>query len=161
MSEVNTIPSLITDRSQADVDYVKQLIAKGWDAMTDEEKSQWSSGLKGAYNATDLNRVESAVDYVAKRLVPTGYIMDYAVKTTWQKNEFVSPAEAERYLGNIEKIRRGLVTGYEFPKVPTDLNNLTHEEANDIERILSLVNAIISNVLSSYFYSSDLYSGEV
>lgn len=152
---------LVTDRTAADVEKVRRLVAKGLMNMTDEERAEWAAGLKGAYNATDLNRVEAAVDYVARRLIPTGYIMDYTAKTNWQKTEYVSPVEAERFLGNVQKIRDGLVTGYEFPNVPPDLNKMTHEEANDIERILVLVNAIIDNVLSGYYYSNDLYAGEV
>ena len=60
--------NLITDRTQADVDCVRQLAAKGWAAMTAEERAAWNGGLKGAYNASDLNRVGSAVEYVANRL---------------------------------------------------------------------------------------------
>lgn len=152
---------LITDRTAADVEQVRRLAQKGLANMTEIEKEEWLAGLKGAYNATDLNRVEAAVDYVARRLIPTGYIMDYTAKTNWQKTEYMSPTEAERFLGNIQKIRDGLVTGYEFPQVPTDLNKMTYQEANDIERILVLVNAIIDNVLSGYYYSNDLYAGEV
>lgn len=33
--------------------------------MSEEEKTDWESGLKGAYNASDLNRVGNAVVYVA------------------------------------------------------------------------------------------------
>lgn len=155
------ILTLITDRDGFDVSRVKELAAKGFENMSESERLEWLSGLKGSYNAADLNRVEEAVDFVARRLIPTGYIMDYTVKTTWQKSEYMSPDDVKRYLGNIQKIRDGLVTGYEFPEVPTDLNGLTTEEANNIEKILVLVNSIIDNVLSGYYYSGDLYAGEV
>lgn len=57
--------NLITDRTQADIDYAVRLSQKGWSGMTAEEKADWESGLKGAYNASDLNRVGNAVVYVA------------------------------------------------------------------------------------------------
>ena len=60
--------NLITDRTQADVDRVQYLASVGWENMTDAEKAEWSTPLKGAYNASDLNRVGAAVTYISNRL---------------------------------------------------------------------------------------------
>ena len=65
--------NLITDRTQADVDYAARLNAAGWDGMTEDERTAWTLGLKGTYNASDLNRVGNAVNYVAGRLENAGY----------------------------------------------------------------------------------------
>lgn len=54
---MSVLDTLITDRTQADVTRWKTLHDKGWFRMSPEEKVEWSSGLKGTYNATDLNRV--------------------------------------------------------------------------------------------------------
>ena len=66
---MSIIDTLITDRTQADEERVEELAAKGYDAMTAEEKSEWDGEMKGAYDASDLNRVESAVAYLAELLV--------------------------------------------------------------------------------------------
>ena len=56
-----SLSHLITDRTTQDVERVKALQAKAWQDMTEEEKVEWLSPLKGSYNYTDLNRVEEAV----------------------------------------------------------------------------------------------------
>ena len=152
---------LITDRTAQDVQQVLELIKKPIESWTDAEKEWWYSGPKGAYNSADLNRVEAAVDYVAKRLIPTGYIMEYEVRTDWKMSDFPSASEMDRFLDNVRKIRAGLVTGYVFPNVPENMEKFDYQKANDIEKILVLVDSIIDNVLSSYYYSGELFSGEV
>lgn len=64
---------LITDRTQADVDAVKALRTKRLSDMTEEERTAWLSGMKGAYNAADLNRVQEAVEEIAQQLAENGY----------------------------------------------------------------------------------------
>ena len=66
---MSIIDTLITDRTQADEERVEELAAKGYDAMSDAEKAEWDGEMKGAYDASDLNRVESAVAYLAELLV--------------------------------------------------------------------------------------------
>lgn len=70
------LDTLITDRTQADVNRASALNAKGYDNMTAAEKAEWDSNLKGSYNASDLNRVGEACDYVANRLHQYGYAVD-------------------------------------------------------------------------------------
>ena len=48
------IDTLVTDRTQADVERVRELAAKGFAAMTAAERAEWLAGMKGAYNAADL-----------------------------------------------------------------------------------------------------------
>lgn len=50
---------MITDRSASDVLLAKNLIKKGFRNMTDDEKNSFLSGLKGAYNYSDVNRIET------------------------------------------------------------------------------------------------------
>lgn len=74
---MSIIDTLITDRSQSDVDRALTLSAKGWAAMTAAEKEEFEAGMKGAYNATDLNRVNAAMEYLESRLVAMGYTGGY------------------------------------------------------------------------------------
>lgn len=72
------IDTLITDRTQADVErtrYLKSL----WDARarrwtgTQAEWGEWNAGPRGAYCFVDMNRVEEAVAYLIGRLSEAGY----------------------------------------------------------------------------------------
>ena len=77
---MSIIDTLITDRSQSDVDRALTLSAKGWAAMTAAEKEEFEAGMKGAYNATDLNRVNAAMEYLDTRLKAMGYMGGYYQK---------------------------------------------------------------------------------
>lgn len=94
--------NLITDRTQADADEVKRLAAKGYAAMTTEEKAAWDAGLKGAYNASDLNRVGSAVGYVAGRLTDAGYGIDVSPHVGWTEGGIPDAEEAAAYLACVQ-----------------------------------------------------------
>lgn len=64
-----SMPTLITDRTSADVARVRTLAARGWDNLSEDERAEWLAGLKGAYSAVDLNRVGAAMNELAARLV--------------------------------------------------------------------------------------------
>lgn len=153
--------NLITDRTQADVDRYAELQAKGWHGMTDEEKFEWETSLKGAYNHTDMNRVESAVEYVANRLTEAGYVVLPVVKKDWTGNDKPTLDDIKRYMKNISDIRAALTTFVTTPEAPTTEKRLTYQMANDIEQILINVDDLVSRMARVYFYSNDLYSGEV
>ena len=74
---MSIVDELITDRTQADVNRVRELALKGWANLTDAEKAEWNAGMKGAYNATDLNRVTQAMDYINAELEGYGYVTGY------------------------------------------------------------------------------------
>lgn len=70
--------TLITDRTQSDVDRVKYLaqrITKG--TATDAERAEYLTDLKGAYNASDLNRVTAAMLYLKRLYDHYGYHVNY------------------------------------------------------------------------------------
>ena len=129
--------------------------------MTAEEKAEWESDLKGTYNASDLNRVGNAVNYVAGRLEDAGYTVSVNPKIDWLESDVPTESSMEQYLKNVETIRNTLTVPSNTPNVPDDMEGLTYEEANDIERILLAVDALITNMLNAYFYSNEINCGEV
>lgn len=153
--------NLITDRTQADVDAVRALAAKGWAAMTDAEKAAWTAGLKGAYNAEDLNRVGAAVLYIAGRLADAGYHVPVAPKQDWQMQDIPTPAQMQRYLTDIGTIRAALAVMPTTPEAPASMDTLTYTDANSIEQILLDVDALITKLISAHYYSGELIAGEV
>jgi hypothetical protein len=153
--------NLITDRTAADVERYLTLRNKGFANLTAAEKTEWLSNMKGAYNYTDLNRVEEAVQYLADKLRERGYRVDIGDIKTWTMNSLPTMADMNRYLNNVKVIRNAFATLSTTPQVPSSIAGLTYKEANDIEQIIFDVNKLLDNMMSVWFFSGDLYSGEV
>lgn len=153
--------NLITDRTQADVNYVVRLSTKSWNNMSEKEKADWESGLKGAYNASDLNRVGNAVVYVPGRLTKAGYLVPVSPKIDWTASDIPKESDMRTYLSDVDTLRNALTVLPGTPEVPEDMERLTYKEANDIERILLAVDGLITKMINSYFYSNEIFCGEV
>lgn len=126
--------------------------------MTASEQDEWSAGLKGAYNAADMNRVEEAVGYLTNQLQtmpiklqalcdkygvslsdvitlpydPSEY--DFETKTDWKIEDIPLPADLERYLGNVKKLRD--IIYYAADDFPETTSGLDVDGANAIEKVL-------------------------
>ena len=144
------IDTLITNRTQADAERVKELAAKGFAAMTADERAEWLAGMKGAYNASDLNRVGTALNYLAGRLDSIcGKSIAWTAKTDWAVTDIPDASQAGTYRQQIQDIRGALTYPAGTPDAP-ELGRLTYTGANDIERILVLCENLIVNVAKSF-----------
>lgn len=153
--------NLITNRTSTDVERYVTLRNKGFANLSDEERAEWLAPMKGAYNYTDLNRVEDAVYYLATRLREYGYSANIGEVKTWTMNSVPTLADMNRYLENVRAIRNAFTTLTTTPYVTDSMKGFTFKEANDIEQILFDVNRLLENMISVWFFSSDIYSGEV
>ena len=153
--------NLITDRTAADVERYLTLRNKGFANLTQAEKTEWLSPMKGAYNYTDLNRVEDAVVYVAGRLRERGYRVDITAGKTWTMTTLPTLSDMNAYLNNIKAIRSAFATLSTTPPAPSTIKGFTYKEANAIEQILIDVDQLLENMMSAWFFSGDLFSGEV
>ena len=148
--------SLITDRTQIDVNRVNSIVGKytasGWESLTLSEQSAFKAGLKGSYNYTDLNRVENAVATLAEALTGIGYSVTVTTKTDWTQADVqalttqTGMENIERYRSNISSIRAVLTVYSTTPAVPSSMDKLTFISANDIEQILLDVEQLIYNI---------------
>ena len=124
--------NLITDRTQADI-----------------------GTSRGCYNASDLNRVEGAVDEILSDMTNlpqtlqalaetlgiswhSGYNPgltppSLTVKTDWSRWDYPTVSAMERYLGNVAALAEAL--GLQV-SLPGTMENLTIGDANDIEQAL-------------------------
>ncbi len=152
---------LVTDRTYGDVERANYLNDKGITGMSPAELQEWLSGLKGCYNASDLNRVESAVQYLLDRLDKVGIFLELEIKNTWQTTDWPTAKNMERYLYNLRSVRSALTLPMGTPNVPATVNNLDYEKANDIEKLLEIVDILISNIEQAFLFSGEIYSGEV
>lgn len=153
--------NLITDRTAADVLRVKELERKGLANMTLSEKTEYLDGLKGAYNFTDLNRVNAAYEIIGAMLTDIGEITHYTVKKDWTLYDIPAKAQLTAYIDIIKDIRSRLKTVQPLPEAPDDVDNFTFEEANAIEKILLIVEETINLIKQYIIYSGEVYAGEV
>lgn len=129
---------------------------------------------KGTYNATDLNRVTAALEELDTELRSYGYSTGYRRLEvphnapteindpyTWYKEDIPTASLMDAYLDNVSAIRAVIELPPSTPQVPPDMNALTFSEANDIERILLDVEQLINNIIQSWYYSGEIYAGEV
>lgn len=169
---MSVIDTLITDRTQADVDYARSLCAKGIPNMSADELTEFATSLKGMYNYTDLNRVETAVAYVASELVqaPTD-IRQYAsdrdiawddiydvpydpddyssisTKTNWQVSDIPTYLQMLRYIGNI-KLIRDAIPNASIAWIPDTMDKLDFTLANNIEKLLKDVHDALAELVA-------------
>ena len=131
---------LITDRTRADVEN-----------ETD----------KGFYNASDLNRVGAAVEYIAGRFTALGYACPVTVKKDWLTSDAPTASQLETYRQNIVTLRGQISVMQSTPEAPVSMAGLNYVKANNIEQILLDLDALITNITKSWCFSGDLYTGEV
>lgn len=152
------IDELVTDRTQSDVDRVKELTLKWLDgSITAEEQTEWLAGLKGAYNYTDLNRVGQAVAYLANILNASGRSVNVTAKSDWTMADIPSRTQETAFLRDLTLLKGG-VTG-DVPEVPSTLDGMTYEVANRIEQILIAVHDSINYERSNWEVSGIMICG--
>lgn len=119
--------TLVFDRTIQDVQKLKELIAKkaSW---TEEDWSIWNSG-KGAYNASDLNRVGVACTEIAAALG-----VSIQPKINWTMNDTPTKSQMDTYLENVRKLAQK--ANVDYSSLPQSMDNLTIDGANAIEKIL-------------------------
>lgn len=153
MDTKTIIDSLITDRTAADVARVHELAAKGFSAMTADEQAEWLAWMKGAYNASDMNRVGTALNYLAGHLgAICGRSIAWSAKTDWAVTDIITASQAAEYRRQIQNIRDALTYPTGTPDAP-ELARLTYTGANDIERILALCEELIDNITKAFRYT--------
>lgn len=149
---------MITDRTSADVQRVKELAAKGYANMSNNEKLEWIDGLKGAYNAADLNRVGQACADLYTALTGAGYAVSgyVALKTDWTNSDRPTKAQLTTYLSTVSAIKAVLPA---VTDLPSTMKSLTYEGANNIEKLLVEVDDILNRIIAVYVRSGVWNSG--
>ena len=116
--------------------------------VTDRTTQDVTAGnSKGYYAATDLNRVGCAVEYLAERLKRAGISVSVFPFTEWTDADWGAPSNMAHYLEQVRVMREALKLA-SAPDAPDDLEKFTYTEANNIEQILEMLDAHISNMMS-------------
>lgn len=152
---------MITDRTMYDVIRVEDMCKRGWSQLTDSEKTEWLEGLKGSYNASDMNRVAEYVQYLYTVLKYLGYDVDRVVKTDWTTQDIPTAEQLTAYLDNVKALRKYVNIKFKLPDLPTSMNGLTYDGANRIERNLQLIYDYLDAIIRVHLHSKQIlfYSG--
>lgn len=154
---------LVTDRSQSDLDELTRILSAKLEGWLPEEHAEFIlARSKGAYGTSDLNRVIGAMDYLYQKLRMMGYGYGYTKqKEGWVKEEYFRRSDSELYLKNLSSLKRSIDSSLVQESIPNDLEGLTLEEANAIEKILVLIDEILPDMIKSFWYSGEIWCGEV
>lgn len=127
---------LIFDRTQLDVD-------------NDTEKGQ--------YTFTDLNRVESWCKHIADVLNGYNYYVTINTKCDWKESDYHYSEDLERIRNNINRLKEAY---FSFTQIPANLEYMTWQKANDIEKILHEIDKIIGHMENNFIYSGVASCGQ-
>lgn len=111
-----------------------------------------TNATKGAYNYSDMNRVERAASELSDL-----YVLRLETKTDWNAWDVPQPSDMSRYIANVKKIRHAMLdpTGTEMP--PNSMAGLDYTSANNIEKIMLAAYRNTDHIIRS----GELYCGEV
>lgn len=116
---------------------------------------------KGNYNADDLNRVAAAVNYISEMFAQYGYSVPEECAADWKTNDLPRKSKIdEHHAKTLAAIGLILYPG-KPDKIPDTLDKLTIEGANAIERALYELIIAGQNIPDSWYYSGELYGGEI
>lgn len=112
---------------------------------------------KGYYNYTDLNRVETWCEYLANLLTSYSYPVSITVKKNWAMSDLPNVNDMERIRGNVNAIKTAF---HAYTNIPENLEYMSIEKANAIEKILSEIDFLTKNMISCFRYSNTFNAGE-
>lgn len=143
----------ITDRTQSDVDRVKEITAKArTGTWTKAEQSEWLAGMKGALSYTDFNRIESGIQELGSILgAPV------SVRTDWTVDGYMKVSDATRWLSNINAIRAKCSGSSSLADTPGSMDKLNFLKMNQIEGILSSIESLAKTYVT---FSGEYMTGD-
>lgn len=116
---------------------------------------------KGTYNAADLNRVNEAVAYLRPIFSEFGYSVSDSELRTWAENELPKASEMAAYLAAVRDLDGHFRYSANMVRLPASMARLTHEGANNIEKFLAEIHAAFGRMAQAWYFSGEIYSGEV
>lgn len=138
----------IYDRTQSDVDY----------AISQIQKGNTRTELKGCFNVVDINRIENNVRYIADRLNILKYTNNIETKS-WDMYGLPNVTEVTRLINNVSKIITAYYKPVDAPDLPTTL--LTFEQVNVLEKNLNMIKRLIDEEENEYRHCGTFNCGEV
>lgn len=104
---------------------------------------------KGQYTHIDLNRIEAWCVYLAEILNSYSYPVKIETKTNWLESDYHWSKDLERIRQNINTLKQAY---FSFTQVPENLEYMTWQKANDIEKILYEIDKILKHMKNNFVY---------
>lgn len=145
--------SLIFDRTQADIDLALSLKRQNLPLPYDN--------LKIAWDWRALKRIESFCEHLADKLNSLGFTVTIDTKTDWTKESLNSEADGFRILKNINNLKAAVPNLPFIPTTPESATRLTYSQANDIERILFVLDESVYYIGTIYPITGTIRTGQV
>ena len=114
----------------------------------------------GYYNASDLNRVSEAMQYLADLLNSYGYKVKIQPKTDWLTADIPTRAQIAQLLADLQALQDAYYTLNSTPEQPATMDNLKWYDANNIEQILLDIRTVITRMEKGYRYCGTFYCGQ-
>lgn len=111
-----------------------------------------TNATKGAYNYSDMNRVERAAAELSDL-----YGLNLETKTDWDVWSVPQASDMVRYITNVKKIRHASLHPNSMAAAPDGMAGLNYNDANNIEKILLTAHENTDHIVRF----GELYSGEV
>ena len=157
---MRVMKTLITDRTQADASYAESLYRKKWSNFTEQEKADFEAGLKGSYKASDLNRVGTALITIRDRLRTHDIDVPAEVRENYAQNEVLDKAVMDAYIESANAVHDAAVNS--APQPPAGINDLDWEGANNIEKTILAVDAVLERREIGWIYADEeLFAGDM
>lgn len=158
MASLEQVGSLyfMHDRTQGDVNQVKELAAIGYHNMTAAQKTLWLSDLPGAFNLSDINRIELNIQTIATEINVTHNARQ------WNQADRPRASDFAQIRDDVARIRSNYITYDSTPTVPDAPLN-TFSKINDIEQILRDIHELYLANTGTFSYtrsSGEIFTGE-
>lgn len=98
------------------------------------------------YNASDLNRVGAAVEYLVGRLHDNGYEVSVSPKLNWTVLDIPSLTQMQAYLGDVGRIKDSF---YGTQEIPGGVNRWYWYDANNIEKSLLEIETLLNRMIAA------------
>lgn len=152
--------NLVYDRTAGDVAEALRLTQKAFaGTLTDEEKTVWLAGMKGAYDAIDMNRVAAAVSTLSGLLNAAGYKNEVSAQN-FVEGEDSTDEKYSVYLSNVQTLRDAIAVRASTPELPAADAKLDYVGANNIEKILADLDELLGWMTYSRKYCGTFAAGQ-
>lgn len=152
--------NLVYDRTAGDVAEALRLMQKAFaGTLTDEEKTVWLAGMKGTYDAIDMNRVAAAVSTLSGLLNAAGYKNEVSAQN-FVEGEDSTDEKYSAYLSNVQTLRDAIAVRASTPELPAADAKLDYIGANNIEKILADLDELLGWMTYSRKYCGTFAAGQ-
>lgn len=157
------LDTLIIDRTSADLSFYNYLKEKiQLRTATAEEWDLWQElESKAAYNASDLNRIAKAIEYVSGLLADYGCTVKGHPKSDWSQNDIPDSSDMSEFEKAIAKIRDCVPLTDSIEPAPKSLSELTIDQANSLEQMFLETENTLEKISSAYEYCGTVFTNEV